>query len=126
MASANVRRKLKVPATQRHHRERAAPARWLAISKVRFLCGLSTYTGVVHTLRAETYLLCYTRLRSASSCGWVKIGCIHPPTHGFRVGQSGNGSDFSRIVFFLLPSIQSHQCSTLVCILILSLLFWEG
>ena len=35
--------KLKVPATQRHHRERAACARWLAISQVRFLYGLPVY-----------------------------------------------------------------------------------
>jgi len=35
--------KLKVPATQRHHRERAARAHWLAISQVRFLYGLPTY-----------------------------------------------------------------------------------
>ena len=40
---ASVRIKLKVPATQRHHRERAARADWLAISKVRFLYGLPTY-----------------------------------------------------------------------------------
>ena len=39
----SVRIKLKVPATQRHHRERAALSRWLAISKVRFLYGLPTY-----------------------------------------------------------------------------------
>jgi len=38
--------KLKVPATQRHHRERAAPARWLAVSQVRFLYGLPTYNLV--------------------------------------------------------------------------------
>ena len=41
--AASVRIKLKVPATQRHHRERAARAQWLAISKVRFLYGLPTY-----------------------------------------------------------------------------------
>jgi len=41
--AASVRIKLKVPATQRHHRERAALARWLAISQVRFICGLPTY-----------------------------------------------------------------------------------
>jgi len=41
--AASVRIKLKVPATQRHHRERAAGARWLAISQVRFLYGLLTY-----------------------------------------------------------------------------------
>jgi len=34
--------KLKVPATQCHHRERAARTRWLAISQVRFLYGLPT------------------------------------------------------------------------------------
>ena len=37
--------KLKVPATQRHHRERAEPARCLAISKFRFLYGLPTYSA---------------------------------------------------------------------------------
>ena len=41
--AASVRIKFKVPATQRHHRKRAARARWLAISEVRFLYGLSTY-----------------------------------------------------------------------------------
>ena len=35
--------KLKIPATQRHHRERAARSSWLVISKVRFLYGLPTY-----------------------------------------------------------------------------------
>jgi len=38
--TAGVRIKLKVPAMQCHHRERAARARSLAISDVRFLCGL--------------------------------------------------------------------------------------
>ena len=42
--AASVRIKLKVPATQRHNQERAARPRWLAISKVRFLYGLPTYT----------------------------------------------------------------------------------
>ena len=41
--AASVRIKLKVPATQRHHREHAARARWLIISQVRFLYGLHTY-----------------------------------------------------------------------------------
>jgi hypothetical protein len=41
--AASVRIKLKVSATQRHHRERAARARCLAVSKVRFLYGLPTY-----------------------------------------------------------------------------------
>ena len=41
--AASVRIKLKVPATQRHHRERAALPRLLAISEVRFLYGLPTY-----------------------------------------------------------------------------------
>jgi len=41
--AASVRIKLTVPATQRHHCERAARVRWLAISKVRFLYGLPTY-----------------------------------------------------------------------------------
>jgi len=41
--AASVRIKCKVPATQRHHRECAARARWLAISEVRFLYGLPTY-----------------------------------------------------------------------------------
>ena len=45
--AASVRIKLKVPATQRHHRERAARARWLAISKVRFLYGLPTYNVIL-------------------------------------------------------------------------------
>ena len=40
--AASVRIKLKVPATQRHHRKRAARARWLVITKVRFLYGLPT------------------------------------------------------------------------------------
>jgi len=35
--------KLKVPATQRHHCERAARTCWLAISQVWFLYGLPTY-----------------------------------------------------------------------------------
>jgi hypothetical protein len=41
--AASVRTKLKVPATQRHHRERVAHGRWFAISEVRFLYGLPTY-----------------------------------------------------------------------------------
>ena len=41
--AASVRIKLKVPTTQRHNRDRAARARWLAILKVRFLYGLPTY-----------------------------------------------------------------------------------
>ena len=41
--AASVRIKLTVPATRRHNRERAARARCLAISKVRFLYGLPTY-----------------------------------------------------------------------------------
>ena len=41
--AASVRIKLKVPATQRHDRQRAARARWLAISKVLFLYRLPTY-----------------------------------------------------------------------------------
>jgi len=41
--AASVRIKLKVSATRSHHRERAACARWLAISQVRFLYGLPTY-----------------------------------------------------------------------------------
>jgi len=40
--AASVRIKLKVPATQHHHRKRAARARWLAILQVRFLYGLPT------------------------------------------------------------------------------------
>jgi len=36
--------KLKVPATQHHHRKCAARACWLAISQVQFLYGLPTYT----------------------------------------------------------------------------------
>jgi len=42
--AASVRIKLKVPATQRHHRKRAACDHWLTISQVRFLYGLPTYT----------------------------------------------------------------------------------
>jgi len=41
--ATSVRLKLKVPATQRHHLERAATAGWLSISKVLFLYGLPTY-----------------------------------------------------------------------------------
>jgi len=41
--AASVRMKLKVPDTQRHHRERAACDRWLAISQVCFLYGVPTY-----------------------------------------------------------------------------------
>jgi len=40
--SASIRIKLEDPATQRHHHKRAALARWLALSQVRFLYGLST------------------------------------------------------------------------------------
>jgi len=40
--AASIGIKLKVPATQRHHHERAARARWLAISQVRFLYGMPT------------------------------------------------------------------------------------
>jgi hypothetical protein len=42
----SVRIKLKVLATQRHHREHAARATWLAISKVVFLYGLPSYTDM--------------------------------------------------------------------------------
>jgi hypothetical protein len=45
--AASVRINLEVPATQRHHRERAARARWLAISKVLFLYGQPKYTAFV-------------------------------------------------------------------------------
>ena len=48
--AASVRIKLKVPPTQRHHHERAARARWLAISKVRFLYGLTTYSTTFKSL----------------------------------------------------------------------------
>jgi len=41
--AVSVRIKFKVPDTQQHHRERAARARCLDISKVRFLYGLPTY-----------------------------------------------------------------------------------
>jgi hypothetical protein len=41
--AAIVRIKLKVSATQCHHREHAARARWLIISQVPFLYGLPTY-----------------------------------------------------------------------------------
>jgi len=41
--AASIRIKLKVPATQRHHLERAARPRWLAILQVPFLYGLPTY-----------------------------------------------------------------------------------
>ena len=44
--AASVRIKLKVPATRRHDRERAARASWLAISKVRFIYGQITYNEV--------------------------------------------------------------------------------
>jgi len=40
--AASVRMKLKFSATQRHYRESAPHARWLAISQVRFLYGLPT------------------------------------------------------------------------------------
>jgi len=40
---ASVKIKLKVPATQHHHRKHLAPAHWRAISNVRFLFGLTTY-----------------------------------------------------------------------------------
>jgi hypothetical protein len=39
--------KLKVPATQRHHPEHAARARWFAISEVRFLYGLPKYINAL-------------------------------------------------------------------------------
>jgi len=39
--------KLKVPATQRRHRGRAARARWLTISQVRFLYGLPAYKFII-------------------------------------------------------------------------------
>jgi len=45
--AASVRINLKVPATQRHHRERAVSACWLAISQVQFLYGLPTQMQVV-------------------------------------------------------------------------------
>jgi len=42
---ASVKIKLKVPATQHHHRNHPAPAHWHAISNVRFLFGLPTYVS---------------------------------------------------------------------------------
>jgi len=48
--AASIRIKVKVPATQRHHHECAARARWLAISQVRLLYGLPTYiAGLVNS-----------------------------------------------------------------------------
>ena len=49
--AASVRIKLKASATQRHHRERAARARWLAILKVRFLYGLHTCISSERSMR---------------------------------------------------------------------------
>jgi len=46
--AAIIRIKLKVPTTQRHHHERAARTRWLAISQVRFFYGLPTYNFVFY------------------------------------------------------------------------------
>ena len=43
--------KLKVPTTQRHHRQRAACARWLAILQVRFLYGQPTYFNALIPIR---------------------------------------------------------------------------
>jgi len=57
---------LKVPATQRHHREHDARARWVAISKVRFLYGLPTYsvrywqtitTAIVDEMKAGLHIV---------------------------------------------------------------------
>jgi len=42
--AASIRINLEVPARQRHHHERAARARWLAISQVPFVYELPTYT----------------------------------------------------------------------------------
>ena len=55
--AASVRMKLTVPATQRHHRERAAHARCLAISQVRFLYGLATYSVLVYNRTTNIALL---------------------------------------------------------------------
>jgi len=50
--AASFRIQLKVPVTQCHHRDRAARTRWLAISQVRFLYGLSMYTSIQwHTIQ---------------------------------------------------------------------------
>jgi len=49
--AASVRIKHKVSAIQRHHRERAAHARWLAISKDLFLYGLPTYN--LHQIKVD-------------------------------------------------------------------------
>jgi len=46
--TAGVRIKLKVPAVQHHHRERAVRARCLAISNVRFLYGLPSYMFTIY------------------------------------------------------------------------------
>jgi hypothetical protein len=45
--AASVRIKLKFPAAQRHHHERAVHVHWLAISQVRFLYGLPTYIFLI-------------------------------------------------------------------------------
>jgi hypothetical protein len=41
--AASIKVKLKIRATLRHRRERAAPARWRPISNVYFLVGLTSY-----------------------------------------------------------------------------------
>jgi len=67
--AASVRIKLKVPATRRHHRERATHARWLAISQVRFLYVLPTYTWMVRTDTASlTYRNVQLRLHFLLEC----------------------------------------------------------
>jgi len=55
--------KFKVPATQRHHRERAARSRWFAVSQVRFLYGLPTYAVALHIIfNLEIVIPCYCQM----------------------------------------------------------------
>jgi len=73
--AASVRIKLKVSATQRHHRERAARTCCLAISQVRFLYGLPTYASK-YIIKIQCDVLQWTRRNTIgrrSTC--VRMKC---------------------------------------------------
>ena len=78
--AASVRINLKVTATQRHSRERVTRARWLAISKVRFLYGLPTYLAQVTAFwTIIDCVLLQTRIQNSQSI--VLWHLLHIPTN---------------------------------------------
>jgi len=80
--AASVRIKLKVPATQHHHCKHAAHACWLAISQVRFLYGLPTYSCAGSNLSDKMWnpeSWTDTAIHSPS-CDWLVLHNTHQPS----------------------------------------------